>query len=252
MEPSQVKKAPVVVDDSGQVPDGEEFQIDSCGEKEVGCSAIGLPGNAYSAAMVVSLVSFDGSIASKLIYFIPLYLGAVIALLCQGGTSYGIWLVIGESDRGCEEGDVWVRLACLTVFHASVVDAHTSFLQVSDTAFAKVLEEFALYALLLIPKVVIFVLLLYCGAGYVLHANSNEDLVLNSVAMLFVVDIPDIVYAFTTTSDVKATIDNMPPLGFFEEDLVSNPEVYYFEALYPLCSFVVAGGVLSGMFGIWC
>merc|ERR1719265_1150519 len=76
-------------------------------------------------------------------------------------------------------------------------------------------------------SVVVLVLIKFClgcalmkiAAAYVAHAPSNEDLLLNSVAMLFVLDVDELLYAVITPAFVRKMMEQMP-------GLVSHPKMW--------------------------
>ena len=55
--------------------------------------------------------------------------------------------------------------------------------------------------------------LVVAGSGYVLHADSNENLLLNSVALAFVSQIDDVAYNFAVTSAFKTYMRALPQFG---------------------------------------
>jgi len=55
--------------------------------------------------------------------------------------------------------------------------------------------------------------LVVAGSGYVLHADSNENLLLNSVALAFVSQIDDVAYNFAVTSAFKTWMRALPQFG---------------------------------------
>jgi len=56
-------------------------------------------------------------------------------------------------------------------------------------------------------------LVLFVGARYVLYADSNENLILNSVALLFITQIDDIAYNFAVTDLFKNLLNGVPDIG---------------------------------------
>ena len=71
----------------------------------------------------------------------------------------------------------------------------------------------ALFGLLVIlPKTAISVMLFYTGSRYVGYSGTNSDLLLNSVAMLFVTQIDDLLYTAFTPAYAKRVIEELPPV----------------------------------------
>jgi hypothetical protein len=50
-----------------------------------------------------------------------------------------------------------------------------------------------------------------CGSGYVLYANSNEELLLNSLALFFILEIDDTMYRYLLSDVLKRFIENEAP-----------------------------------------
>ena len=69
-----------------------------------------------------------------------------------------------------------------------------------------------------VVKLAMEVLLLVCGVGYVLYASSNEDLLMNSVALTFVSQIDDTAYSFCATRSFKGYMKGLPQMGFIMND----------------------------------
>ena len=51
------------------------------------------------------------------------------------------------------------------------------------------------------------------GTGFVLYANSNENLILKNVALTFITQIDDVLYKFAITDAFKQIMDNLPTIG---------------------------------------
>merc|ERR1712023_458182 len=63
--------------------------------------------------------------------------------------------------------------------------------------------------LIAIPRVVIGLLLALIGGLYIKLTDAQEDLVLNTLAVNFVVDIDEILYQAFTSEATKGNLDNM-------------------------------------------
>ena len=66
--------------------------------------------------------------------------------------------------------------------------------------------------LVILPKTAISVMLFYTGSRYVGYSGTNSDLLLNSVAMLFVTQIDDLLYSAFTPAYAKRVIEELPPV----------------------------------------
>lgn len=70
-------------------------------------------------------------------------------------------------------------------------------------------------------KIAAEMLLLVGGTGYVLYADSNENLLLNSVALTFISQIDDVAYNFTLTTTLKGIVTALPNIGLCDSE---NPK----------------------------
>jgi len=71
---------------------------------------------------------------------------------------------------------------------------------------------FAIFSL--IPKACIGVVLLYLGGHYVALSPTNNDLILNCVAIVFIIDFDDILYRTFTPIFIKKVMAELPPIRF--------------------------------------
>ena len=55
------------------------------------------------------------------------------------------------------------------------------------------------------------------GSAYVLYADSNENPILNSVALLFITQIDVAAYSFAATHSIKALLNGVPDVGKVSE-----------------------------------
>ncbi|GMI51394.1 hypothetical protein ScalyP_jg7489 [Parmales sp. scaly parma] len=68
-----------------------------------------------------------------------------------------------------------------------------------------------------VVKFALEIMLLVGGTGYVLYADSNENLLLNSVSLVFISQIDDIAYQFTVTKGFKGMLTAMPDIGLLDD-----------------------------------
>ena len=66
-------------------------------------------------------------------------------------------------------------------------------------------------------KVCMEVFMLLSGTAYVCYAASNEDLLMNAVALTFISQIDDIAYSFAVTDAFKNIMKTLPKIGFVDE-----------------------------------
>lgn len=60
--------------------------------------------------------------------------------------------------------------------------------------------------------------LLYVSSAYIVHADSNENMILNSVAMLFIIDVDELLYAIIVPDYIRRMIDSIPPVVAHPKD----------------------------------
>ena len=72
-----------------------------------------------------------------------------------------------------------------------------------------------MWYLIAIFKITLEVTLLVIGSAYILYANTNEDLILNSVSLVFVADFDNIAYSYVLTYIMKRVLTKrMPKFGY--------------------------------------
>lgn len=70
----------------------------------------------------------------------------------------------------------------------------------------------AVYAIfLLIPKLVIFFLVYWMGSLWLMSETDRSELILNAVALVFVLDLDELLFLAIVTSDVQQYMDNLKP-----------------------------------------
>jgi len=285
-----VDSFPLVEKISQGTPDGDPFRIDSCAVREVGILAVGLPANAYGAAIAISVVYDYVELSDLLAFNVPILLGSLVTEICQAMSIFGVVMCISHKESTeehvCSTGSSGVRFACNAIFLIAcmndLVETFNMHLWLhripsskksetlrfqrftsESTTFGPMAAHKAvsgislarragLYFMLLLPKVVITLMLIHYGSAYVLLSETNEDLILNCVALCFIVDIDDIIYGFTTTQEVKTCLDNMPPLGLLEEDFPVGSQSWIYANFWPLASYVVIISLMFGMYEFWC
>lgn len=69
-----------------------------------------------------------------------------------------------------------------------------------------------------IGRVVTVGFIMVYGSSIILFSETNLDLILNSVAVGFIVDIDDYLYAYFTSSSAKTRMEAMPPLALLDHN----------------------------------
>lgn len=103
-----------------------------------------------------------------------------------------------------------------------------------------------IYVCVLLVKLVMACVLLIYGTAFVGSASSDGDLILNAVAMSFILDIDDLLYELMTPRLYKTWVETCSVISF-DEDEVRDSTLYW-----PYLAFVVIGGATGVMYGFWC
>jgi len=65
----------------------------------------------------------------------------------------------------------------------------------------------------LMPKFAIGISMLIIGAIFLTSASSNTDILLNSLAAVFVIEVDELIFAFMTPAYMRNLIESLPPFG---------------------------------------
>ena len=74
-------------------------------------------------------------------------------------------------------------------------------------------ERAVMYLLVLLPNLAITGLVMVAGSGAVLRSSNRFDLVLNTVAAIFVIELDDIFYFLLLSHSIRSFLEDMPPLN---------------------------------------
>jgi len=78
--------------------------------------------------------------------------------------------------------------------------------------------RFAIIMLVILPKFILGLWLLIYGTGFVASATTNSDLILNLVALLFIIQIDDVSYDLLTPDVYKSWLQSSFEVTFFKEE----------------------------------
>mmetsp|Transcript_60080 Transcript_60080/g.127277 ORF Transcript_60080/g.127277 Transcript_60080/m.127277 type:complete len:441 (+) Transcript_60080:130-1452(+) len=70
----------------------------------------------------------------------------------------------------------------------------------------------------LLPKFTIFCFLYFYGSMWLLSVSDHQELITNAVALVFVLELDEAVFAAVTTSDVQQQMDNLQPWSPYKPD----------------------------------
>jgi len=99
--------------------------------------------------------------------------------------------------------------------------------------------------------------LLIIGNAYILYARTNEDLILNSLSLVFVAEFDNIAYAYSLTDAMKwMTVQSMPVFGYLRdaEDFsirMTNRQLFW-QVFGPWLKVILFVTVPSCIWFIWC
>lgn len=96
-----------------------------------------------------------------------------------------------------------------------------------------------LIVLLLCAKVAISILLMHYGMGFLAQSSSQEELLLNSAAMLFVVEVDELVYNVMVSRMHKKFVEQMPSISLGSSEIFDGVVVCGAFAKVFSCVFIV-------------
>jgi len=74
---------------------------------------------------------------------------------------------------------------------------------------------------LVVPKIIIFLGILWAGSVYLLNERDRSELILNAVALVFVVDIHKLVFIACTSRDIREKMNSLDP--WYQDDSMHTP-----------------------------
>eukprot|EP00944_MAST-04C_sp_MAST-4C-sp1_P006440 g6440.t1 len=114
-----------------------------------------------------------------------------------------------------------------------------------------------MWYLIAIFKIILEVTLLVVGSAYILYANTNEDLILNSVSLVFVADFDNIAYSYALTETMKRVLSKqMPKFGYVRQ--AEDPKIRMsvkqtiWQILGPWFKILLFVSVPSSIWFLWC
>jgi len=276
--------------EEGGTPIEEPFVVLNELAKEFpGSSPLRLPENVTGGSVAVLLLAPEPlSWTSLMIYVMPFVSGALLTLACQLYTIYRVGIIVRHQEIECSEGDLTLRLVCLGVFKTTMVNGLKTLLDVhrylhripagkhretlmmqrfQDTgtpaknhfqvrSVTKIVSRITnkcraqCYAILLV-KVSALLMLSYYGSGYILHSAGDEELILNSVALCFVVDMDTYIYDFVANGTVKTYISSLPTVGLTSAEKNSST-LLALDEYWPMLSMVFLGAIMATNYAAWC
>jgi len=225
-----------------------------------------------------------------LIYVLPMELAAFLVTLLQAYVTSFIRTDLVAYDGTCDEGDFILRVICLMVFLVLMVnsgkdiwDIHrwlqrlprssrhemlrmqkfkSTIVEEADKEFGgdtmlvnKVVSgitlfELCLSYLIVISNVGVYVALTWYGPGYILRSADNEALIMNSVALFFVVEMSEYFYKLVANNTMLYSLDSMPPVGLSANESVGV--MADLEDAWPGLSMLLLGTLTASIWCGWC
>jgi len=104
----------------------------------------------------------------------------------------------------------------------------------------------SIFTFVLLPKFLFAISLIYLGGGFLAIAESNSDLILNAVALTFILEVDDIFYDVLTPSMFKLWLETNFTITFGESE--ENEAFRYL----PYGGIAVIGACVAGLYKLWC
>ena len=106
------------------------------------------------------------------------------------------------------------------------------------------------YACVLVPKVALALAIMVYASAYIVYAPTNEDLLLNSVATVFVLDVDDYAYTYLVPSVYRAAVSGFPAIMSRDEEFKMDLALYQFFG--PFFLPLVLAGATAATYEGWC
>ena len=84
--------------------------------------------------------------------------------------------------------------------------------------------------LFVLPKMLIEMLLLLQGGGFLLTSHGNQNVILNTLAVTFVCDIDESVYSTFVVKMLRGAYESLPAIGMLPAAAVENEELRHAKA----------------------
>lgn len=91
----------------------------------------------------------------------------------------------------------------------------------------------------ILPKVAVACGVWHTGSGFLLAAPSSEELLLNAVALVFVLDIDDYIYQGLVPHRMKQFVEVYPPITMTEDEISGWDEVWGVFGMWILWGFII-------------
>lgn len=270
------------------VGDPYDFLADAIDEN--GRSAITLPESIYGALISALLLVHEHTNPLRFVTIIfPILAAVIFTMGMQAYTTWRIWILV-EDGGDCESGgDQWLRIICDVVFLMTILskmrealgtlrwisrfphasrrryllmrryksprlifdyDSQSEYTTVNKPAVGITLPFRCFVWLLCLFQIILMAMLIYCGSSYILRASDDETLILNSVALVFIVEIDDLVYQFILTITEKNVFSGVPAIALTDGEF--SRAFAAAEKLWPIYSPVILAVLVYCQERRWC
>lgn len=113
-------------------------------------------------------------------------------------------------------------------------------------------ERWVYVFLIILPKMALTCILWYYGCGFLAYSEDDTELLLNAVALIFVIEIDEYIYSGVVPDGMNSGLECFPELSISHDDSVEFGFLHRW-AIYG--HFVLSGIIIGGVFGsdaIWC
>jgi len=105
----------------------------------------------------------------------------------------------------------------------------------------------SVFLFVLIPKFALAASLLVYGTGFVVVCESDQDLILNALALGFIFDIDEIFYEYLLTSQQQQVVESLP-----RASLKMNSFLHYSKAFGMIMKAIILFGISRFAYGKFC
>jgi len=271
------------------VPIGDPKAITSFAKgKDEGLAPLALPASVTGSA-ITAVLSYDPvhSPHRLRITIVPLLfvlaLATLLQLLLVSGLASMVHGIVQREGVACHKGLLSLSISCNAVFIiTSIVSlkeslemhrwldripsvlqrtplkfqkaqqgAHTFYTPADGVGITKAMRC-AIYALAVFPKVLVTVLITIFGSGYLLNAQTDADVLLNCVGMVFISEIDSLIYRFALSRSLMNLVTSFPPLGLSWEAYRANYRERFMERNTPWLAAVVLVILMFVLELSWC
>eukprot|EP00547_Thalassionema_nitzschioides_P007141 CAMPEP_0194218330 /NCGR_PEP_ID=MMETSP0156-20130528/23550_1 /TAXON_ID=33649 /ORGANISM="Thalassionema nitzschioides, Strain L26-B" /LENGTH=325 /DNA_ID=CAMNT_0038947643 /DNA_START=124 /DNA_END=1101 /DNA_ORIENTATION=- len=106
--------------------------------------------------------------------------------------------------------------------------------------------RFSIFFLVLLPKIILAIIWLVYGLGYVASATTNTDMILHAIVVMFALKVDDVLYRVLTPDVFQTWMTHNFEITFSEEE--ENEAIRWL----PYVAILLMGGAVAGLYIGWC